>query len=249
MSRVIDMTGKKINRLTVLERATNSSQGKARWKCVCECGNIVVVEGSSLRNGHVKSCGCLQRDRTSETCRIDLTGKTIGNFTVLEYVQKKYEDNNHSKWRCRCNLCGNEYAYIETSNLDKQYSCGCAITSKGERKIKELLENNTIKFIQEKRFSNCVFENGMAARFDFYLPDFNCIIEYDGIQHFVQGEGAYDNKEKYEQTKKYDLIKNEYCWGNNIILIRIPYIHYDKIKIEDLLPSTSNFIVYKEPLN
>ena len=85
MSKLINITGKKFERLTVLERAQNNSSGRACWKCECECKNIIIVEGSKLRNGSVKSCGCLRRDRTSETCRIDLTGQTIGNFTVLEY--------------------------------------------------------------------------------------------------------------------------------------------------------------------
>lgn len=74
MAKMIDMTGKKCGRLTVIERGKNNSQGRACWVCKCECGKIITVDGVSLRNGHTQSCGCYQRDRTSETCKIDLIG-------------------------------------------------------------------------------------------------------------------------------------------------------------------------------
>ena len=244
MSKLIDMTGKKINRLTILERAANNSQGKAQWKCECECGNIIIVEGSSLRNGHTKSCGCYQRDKTSESCKINLIGQTIGNFTVLEYFQKEYEDKSRSKWKCKCNLCNNEEVYLSTDNMKNQFSCGCTIESKGEMKIKNILNENNIQYIQEKRFSDCIFKDtNKIARFDFYLPEHNCIIEYDGIQHFKQGSGVFDNKDKFELTQQHDIIKNNYCKENNIMLIRIPYIHYNNIVIEALLPDSSKYIV------
>lgn len=120
---------------------------------------------------------------------------------MLEYYPDK-KSGNDSCWRCRCNLCGNENAIISAQNLKKQESCGCLQTSKGERKIKEILKENNINFIQEKRFNNLVFsDTGYLARFDFYLPEHNCIIEYDGIQHFVQGKGKFDNQEKFQTTQ------------------------------------------------
>lgn len=127
--------------------------------------------------------------------------------------------------------------------MKKQDSCGCLHESKGNRKIKEILEKDNIKFIQEKRFSDLKFDSGYFARFDFYLPDYNTIIEYDGRQHFIQGNGVFDNKEKFAQTQAHDSIKNQYCKEHNITIIRIPYTHYDNITIKDLLPLSSTFIV------
>lgn len=74
MTKMIDMIGKKIGRLTVIERGPNNAQGKAHWKCLCDCGKIVLVSGTNLRNGKTQSCGCLQRDRTSEASRINIIG-------------------------------------------------------------------------------------------------------------------------------------------------------------------------------
>lgn len=55
-----DLTGQKFGRLTALEKVSFS--GAAKWKCLCECGNTVVVLGRSLSFGNTKSCGCLNKD-------------------------------------------------------------------------------------------------------------------------------------------------------------------------------------------
>lgn len=61
MSNLINEVGNKYGKLTVLERAENSNGGKeAHWKCKCECGNYVIVNGVNLRSGNTKSCGCLR---------------------------------------------------------------------------------------------------------------------------------------------------------------------------------------------
>ncbi len=241
-----DEVGNKYGRLTVVARAENTPGGKARWKCQCECGNETIVSGVDLRGGKVQSCGCLQKENSIKAATSDLLGKTIGNFTVLESIPGEKQGRRHS-WRCRCNLCGSEDNIISTSNLYKQYSCGCSISSKGQRKIKAILNKNNIDFIEEKRFASCNYgdinDGHTQARFDFFLPQYNLLIEYDGVQHFIQGNGNFDNKEKFELTKKRDNYKNQWCKENNILLIRIPYTHYDKLTLEDLIPETSQFLV------
>lgn len=59
MTALIDLTGKKFNRLTVIRRAESAKAGIVSWECVCDCGNKTIVRGSNLKNGSVKSCGCL----------------------------------------------------------------------------------------------------------------------------------------------------------------------------------------------
>ena len=57
MGKYIDITGQRFGRLTVLEYAEYKNE-QAYWRCLCECGRVVTVAGSSMRNGHSKSCGC-----------------------------------------------------------------------------------------------------------------------------------------------------------------------------------------------
>ena len=68
------------------------------------------------------------------------------------------------------------------------------------------------------------------ARFDFYLPKLNILLEYDGIQHFKQGHW-----EPLEKIQERDAYKTQWCKDNNITLIRIPYTDYTKLTTEYLL--------------
>lgn len=58
--------------------------------------------------------------------------------------------------------------------------------------------------------------------FDFYIPKYNLIIEYDGFHHFYPVNG-WGGEEKFKLTQENDAIKNKYCKENDITLLRIPY--------------------------
>lgn len=63
LSRKIEMTGKQFGRLTVLQqKGQDPRNADLLWECRCSCGNVVVVDGSRLRGGYVRSCGCLRRE-------------------------------------------------------------------------------------------------------------------------------------------------------------------------------------------
>lgn len=61
MGKLKDLTGQTFGKLTVLERGANSAGGKAKWRCLCACGNETQVLGDSLLRGRTKACGCLQK--------------------------------------------------------------------------------------------------------------------------------------------------------------------------------------------
>ena len=62
--RIKDITGQKFNKLTVIEYAgRRESNRNSRWLCLCECGNTVTVDGSTLRLLRQKSCGCARKKR------------------------------------------------------------------------------------------------------------------------------------------------------------------------------------------
>ncbi|MCC8068674.1 MAG: hypothetical protein LIO71_02785 [Ruminococcus sp.] len=138
---------------------------------------------------------------------------------------------------CKCQ-CGNKIL-VRTSYLTSGHtqSCGCLL-SKGENKIAFLLRENNIPFIQQKTFDTCRFnDTNYLAKFDFYVNN-QYLIEYDGIQHF---QNLYFSHA--EKNKEHDEFKNQWCKENNIPLIRISYIHYDNLSIEDLLLNTTSFLI------
>lgn len=62
MSKLIDLSGQRFGRLTVIERTEKESKGQARWLCRCDCGNTAIVQSYDLRSGNTQSCGCQRKE-------------------------------------------------------------------------------------------------------------------------------------------------------------------------------------------
>jgi ABC-type ATPase with predicted acetyltransferase domain len=56
--RRIDITGERYGRLVALEYSYSTKDGKAVWKCQCDCGSIYYAKAKDMRSGNTKSCGC-----------------------------------------------------------------------------------------------------------------------------------------------------------------------------------------------
>lgn len=250
MPKLIDLTGKVSGKLAIIERDTATSSTKAKWICQCECGNIVFVVGCHLRNGHTKSCGCLQKEKAAKLMKNiiqplgtkakenDLVGKQFGILTVIEQITENKGDKK--QWKCLCS-CGN-YKIVTGSDLVTGHvsSCGCIRVSAGEAIIEDILKKNQIPFVREKSFEDCVFKQRL--RFDFYVAD-KYLIEFDGKQHFETANKFWDTEDYLREIQLRDSIKNEYCRQNNLILIRIPYTHLKNIQLKDLIPETTQYRV------
>lgn len=83
MPALIDITGKRFSRLTVVRRSPKNAKHGPFWDCICDCGNTAVVSGGHLRNGHTNSCGCFSRDRSASINRAH--GHTVNGATSAEY--------------------------------------------------------------------------------------------------------------------------------------------------------------------
>ena len=142
--------------------------------------------------------------------------------------------------------CGTKIiAHLSNLRSGHTRSCGCT-SSFGEEKIAKLLTENNINFIKEKTYEDLISCNSNnRLRFDFFVSN-KYLIEFDGIQHFSYAGTAWNNEENFEKTRKHDLMKNKYCFDNNIPLIRMPYAHLENLKLEDLLLKTSDFILTSE---
>lgn len=225
-----DLTGKRYGNLLVLGLAEADKQKKHKniWKCECQCTdkNIVYVSTNQLNFKNITSCGCGRRK--------DLTGKRFGKLIAL-YPTERRTNNQSVIWHCKCD-CGNDCEYsVDRLERGEAVSCGCLV-SKGEEKLKKILQNLDIFFIQQYKFLDCMNpKTGCSLYFDFYLPDYNCCIEYDGEQHFHYADSGWNTKENFEKNKYRDDVKNQYCKKNNIKLIRIPYWDYDKLNTDFLL--------------
>jgi len=95
--------------------------------------------------------------------------------------------------------------------------------SKGENEIILFLNENNIIFEKEKTFGNCLSLKSNKLRFDFWLPMFNTLIEFDGLHHFKPVNKYRRAQNTHKSTVVNDEIKNSFCEENDINLIRISY--------------------------
>lgn len=117
--KLINMTGKRIGYLTVIERDGSDRRGHPLWKCQCDCGTMTYITGSNLRSGRVLSCGCYHKDLITD----DITGKRFGKLVAL---RRNGSDRFHlALWDCKCD-CGSEVTVRGTHlRSGKTQSCGC----------------------------------------------------------------------------------------------------------------------------
>ena len=117
----VDLTGKRVGRLLVIEPTSERKHGAVVWRCRCDCGNEVFLESRCLKPGIIFSCGCEQPPYENKS---DLTGMKFGKLTVLKKSENRAKDRN-PLWLCRCD-CGNEVETTKwklvTGNVS---SCGC----------------------------------------------------------------------------------------------------------------------------
>jgi hypothetical protein len=141
---------------------------------------------------------------------------TLHNF---KYNYSQIEINGvKNKVKIICPIHGEFYQTPENHLLGK--GCSSCNESTGEKKVSIFLDNNNIKYEKQKTFKNCTFKRKL--KFDFYLPDYNTCIEYDGIQHYESIE-IFGGKDSLIKQIEKDNIKNKYCKNNNITLLRIKY--------------------------
>jgi hypothetical protein len=102
--------------------------------------------------------------------------------------------------------------------------------SKGEQKIKTYLLSAGIDFKAEKTFDTLVNKNtGHNLYFDYYLPEYNTVIEYDGYQHYTYKNKYHNNKSDFVKQKLRDAVKDKWCEDNNVNLLRIGFYDYKNV--------------------
>ena len=232
-----------------------SKNGQRYWNCICPlCKSKFVCKTSRLQSSTnpTKSCGCLQKKKAGETLKqfrydhtIDLTGQSFGKLTVIKKSDIQDDKRKNIIWDCVCECNPKKIIRVNgfyLRNGDTK-SCGC-LKSVGEMTISKILFENNINFIREKSFKTLRYESGTVPKFDFYIPDKNYLIEYDGDIHFNVGHG-WATEERFKEQQKKDEFKNNWCKENNITLIRIPYTKLNTLCLNDLLIETSDFIKVK----
>lgn len=194
-------------------------------KCAT-CGREWATRWNDMQNG--KGCiecarifAGLQRRIPIETVidvfsEIDATIVDINSYTTTE-----------EKVLVSCNKCGYEWQ-TNYHHAQRGQSCLKCRGSHGERKIHRYLQSIGVKYIPQKRFEGCVYKKPLP--FDFYFPEYNACVEYNGEQHYRPFK-HFGGEKDFLETKLRDSIKKDFCKNNDIDLYIIPYWEYENIDI------------------
>lgn len=146
---------------------------------------------------------------------------------------------SHKKYKFICEKCGEEFERrLDSLNRnDTGVICRKCQGSKLETKTKYILDKYNVKYEREKTFDNLYGLKNRLLRFDFYLPDYNLLIECQGEQH-ESWQKTWMTKKKFKKQLEHDKRKRKYAKEHNINLLEIWY--YDIDNIEEILTKELN---------
>lgn len=96
MPKIIDLTGQKFGKLSVIRMVGKNKNHKAMWECKCECGNVICVDSHSLRCGNSKSCGC---SRQHINRKHGDSGDRARLYTIWANMNMRTSNPNNSCWK------------------------------------------------------------------------------------------------------------------------------------------------------
>lgn len=97
MSKLIDLSGQQFGRLTAICRNDNDKRGRSMWLCICDCGNEKIIRIDHLRNGSIRSCGCLQKEKATKHGYYK-KNKTIRTYRIWRHVISRCTRQNNQRW-------------------------------------------------------------------------------------------------------------------------------------------------------
>ena len=201
---------------------THYKNSRTKIKIICKHHGVF----EQTPNNHLKGQGCplcvIDKHTHNKSIVINKANKIHNNkydYSLVNYI------NSHTKITI---ICPEHGAFLQRpSDHIQGKGCPKCCSSKGEFTIEKYLKEHNIQFENQKTFPDC--KNKRVLPFDFYLPNQNILIEYDGQQHYKSIK-YFGGDKSLKQTQCNDNIKTEYCQENNIKLIRIPYTEFDNIE-------------------
>ena len=200
-----------------------NSYTKIDVKCK-RCG----YEWKMLPSNVLKGRGCSK-------CANNIKKTTEDFIKELSLVNNEIEiisDYNGAsiKIDCKCKKRNNIWS-AKPTHLLGGHGCPNCLQSTGERTIKSILDEYKVKYIRQQKFDDLIGIRGGKLSFDFYLPDYNLLIEYQGQYH--DGTAFGQTEEEYAKQQEHDNRKRDYALSHSINLLEIWY--YDIDNIEQIL--------------
>lgn len=206
---------------------------KVKVKIICPRHGMFEQKPNDHMMGHgCFKCKCedintLQRKNPKDFIK---EAKIIHN--EYDYSKCNYV-NSFTKVIVACPIHG-EFETRPADHINHEAGCPKCNSSKGEKYIRNWLNGKNIKFNEQKRFREC--RDKRPLPFDFFLPNHNILIEFDGEQHH---SSRWLGKERYKETTKRDTIKTEWANSSSYQLVRIRYDEDIEQKLQEVLISNA----------
>ena len=189
------------------------------------CGNELTIrknhflydkQGCKYCNKEHRDFGALSQEEF-----LNRVSKYMNDFEFLSnYV------NQNQPVKIKHKKCGHIIYKSPLKIWDRGIYCPYCDGTKGEQYISSYLDAHNISYIPQYSFDDCVAKRKLS--FDFYLPNRNICIEYQGQQHYHPVE-IFGGQEAFDSQNKNDEIKRNYCKVNGIYLVEISYEDYHNI--------------------
>jgi len=200
----------------------NTTYTNESTKVIVTCkqhGDFFTRPGHFKRGVGCKECQTANKSINYRKPQIEFITQSIQlHNNKYDYSQVQYI-NNKTPVIIICPTHG-PFSQRPHNHLCSKRGCPVCSASKGELAVRDWLVSHNISYIREYKFTDCIHKS--VLKFDFYLPLYNTVIEYQGIQHYKPlpfGRSA----DEFTQSQLRDELKREYTAAHGISLIEIPY--------------------------
>ena len=197
----------------------------SKMNCVCKiCGHKWVSSPHRLLRGDgCANCKGLVRKTTAqfieELKEINPDIEVIGEYK-----------NNKTNIECLCKKCNNTWSPTPHSLLGKKSGCPVCAESKGEKRVEKFLLSHNLEFQRQVKFDDLLGINNGLLSYDFYLPKYNLLIEYQGEFHDGKIKSGYNKNYDFSIRQEHDERKYQYAKYKKINLLEIWYYDFDNIE-------------------
>lgn len=212
-------------------KSTKYVNAKTKLEYVCKQHidqGVQYITYNNLKSGFgCKYCGI---ERTANARRLSFNdAKAIFDRNNMVLLDQEYKNTNEKmKYICKKHPeVGIQY--MSTSNAYKNHCPFCNII-KGERKILDFLIQHNIEFETQKSYDGLLGIGGGKLSYDFYLPNYNLLIEYQGEQHEHSVE-RFGGEKQFVIQQEHDMRKSNYAKDHNIELLEIWYYDFKNIEL------------------
>jgi hypothetical protein len=179
-------------------------------------------------SSHLAGCGCkkcfVDESKHSTEEFIKIAKEIHGN--KYDYSKVDYQTNKIPV-EIICSIHGS-FWQIPNAHTSPRNGCPSCNESKGENLVESFLKKYNLNHIREYKVSPYNY------RYDFYLPELNIFIEFNGFQHYSPVD-FFGGEEGFRKTRKNDIIKKQIVKDNNGKLVIITYLHLNENTIEKQL--------------